>query len=603
MSKVEPRPELLAARLAASRSPRCRRLLLARAAAESRRAAAARRDRQSDDAGRLQAGADADAGAAAGGLQSELAVAQRLARLLQGPARAPDRRHPHGHGQHHRQGRRSTTRRSAAAPTRRIPASPISSAPRPSSNPATAILPGRILTADSNASSDGKGSVNRQEALQTNVAAVVTQVLPNGNLVVEGKQEIRVNFEIRELIVAGIVRPEDIQSDNTIDFDQDRGSPHRLWRPRPDHRRAAAALRPAGARRAAAVLSPAAHSPPLAAREQAATRRGLRRSPPGAAIVLGNCRRAEARREQAARRLRRSNHDANGAELCGIRYAEPCATAAQCRSATAVAKAHQLPAERIDRPAPVVESVLPEQPRATDTRGCRRARAASENRRRTAAAERAACPSRRPGARPRCPPRPPRRAPRSRRGLGEVPERAGRMQARDAAQDLGVLRADSLLQADEARSGSASSGASVSSRSERLTIVVHAIAGPTRPDRRRPPPAAAAPSAPRAAGAHDVGHVRRDRGELVRNASGRLISGHCRSKAGRGSPCAIDARCPRRPPAADELGLHLEDDPRAERGDARRVAHELDGVAIALLGIEEDGLAGERPRRRAIAAT
>jgi flagellar L-ring protein FlgH len=79
------------------------------------------------------------------------------------------------------------------------------------------ILPGRILTTDSTASSDGKGSVNRQEALQTNVAAVVTQVLPNGNLVVEGKQEIRVNFEIRELIVAGIVRPEDIQSDNTID--------------------------------------------------------------------------------------------------------------------------------------------------------------------------------------------------------------------------------------------------------------------------------------------------------------------------------------------------------------------------------------------------
>ncbi|HET9616902.1 MAG TPA: flagellar basal body L-ring protein FlgH [Pseudolabrys sp.] len=78
-------------------------------------------------------------------------------------------------------------------------------------------VPTRIFTSDSTTSLDGKGSVNRSEALQTNVAAVVTQVLPNGNLVVEGRQEIRVNFEIRELIVAGIVRPEDIQSDNTID--------------------------------------------------------------------------------------------------------------------------------------------------------------------------------------------------------------------------------------------------------------------------------------------------------------------------------------------------------------------------------------------------
>lgn len=79
------------------------------------------------------------------------------------------------------------------------------------------VLPGRLLTTDSESLSDGKGLIQRQENLQTSVATVVTQVLPNGNLVVEGKQEIRVNFEIRELIVAGIVRPEDIQSDNTID--------------------------------------------------------------------------------------------------------------------------------------------------------------------------------------------------------------------------------------------------------------------------------------------------------------------------------------------------------------------------------------------------
>jgi flagellar L-ring protein precursor FlgH len=78
-------------------------------------------------------------------------------------------------------------------------------------------VPGKIFTADSQGSSDGKGTIDRKEELQTNIAAVITQLLPNGNLVVEGKQEIRVNFEIRELIVAGIVRPEDIESDNTID--------------------------------------------------------------------------------------------------------------------------------------------------------------------------------------------------------------------------------------------------------------------------------------------------------------------------------------------------------------------------------------------------
>ena len=78
-------------------------------------------------------------------------------------------------------------------------------------------VPGRIFTADSEGSSEGKGTIDRKEEVTTNVAGVVTQLLPNGNLVIEGRQEIRVNFEVRELIVAGVVRPEDIESDNTID--------------------------------------------------------------------------------------------------------------------------------------------------------------------------------------------------------------------------------------------------------------------------------------------------------------------------------------------------------------------------------------------------
>jgi flagellar L-ring protein precursor FlgH len=83
-------------------------------------------------------------------------------------------------------------------------------------------LPGIDVSADGGISTGGSmtdggnGSVNRKESLQTSVAVVVTQMLPNGNLVIEGRQEVRVNFEVRDLIVAGIVRPEDIQSDNTI---------------------------------------------------------------------------------------------------------------------------------------------------------------------------------------------------------------------------------------------------------------------------------------------------------------------------------------------------------------------------------------------------
>lgn len=79
-----------------------------------------------------------------------------------------------------------------------------------------AIDPSSAIEFDSGLTNRGNGSVNRSESLETSVAAVVTQVLPNGNLVIEGRQEVRVNFEVRDMIVAGIVRPSDIQANNTI---------------------------------------------------------------------------------------------------------------------------------------------------------------------------------------------------------------------------------------------------------------------------------------------------------------------------------------------------------------------------------------------------
>lgn len=89
------------------------------------------------------------------------------------------------------------------------------------------LLPGvsktattNLLNVNGNLDTKGTGTISRQDVVTTQVAVLVTQLLPNGNMVIQGKQEMTMNYDVREVAVQGVIRPQDISSDNTIDSAQ-----------------------------------------------------------------------------------------------------------------------------------------------------------------------------------------------------------------------------------------------------------------------------------------------------------------------------------------------------------------------------------------------
>ena len=77
-----------------------------------------------------------------------------------------------------------------------------------------------LVDLSSSLSNEGKGTIDRSEEINLKVSATVTQMLPNGNMVIVGRQEVRVNYEVRELQIAGVIRREDITNLNTISYEK-----------------------------------------------------------------------------------------------------------------------------------------------------------------------------------------------------------------------------------------------------------------------------------------------------------------------------------------------------------------------------------------------
>ncbi len=83
-----------------------------------------------------------------------------------------------------------------------------------------ALNPANLASTDSKSQSGGGGNISRSETINMTMSAIVTNVFPNGNLGIRGRQEVRVNNELRELVVSGVVRPQDIGRDNSVRHSQ-----------------------------------------------------------------------------------------------------------------------------------------------------------------------------------------------------------------------------------------------------------------------------------------------------------------------------------------------------------------------------------------------
>lgn len=83
-----------------------------------------------------------------------------------------------------------------------------------------AFDPNNMVGAEAESEHRGTGAINREEKIELTIAAVIVDRLPNGNLVLAGRQEVRINGELRELTVSGIIRPEDVTANNTINHTQ-----------------------------------------------------------------------------------------------------------------------------------------------------------------------------------------------------------------------------------------------------------------------------------------------------------------------------------------------------------------------------------------------